>query len=275
MPPETVMSVQPEETEGETKQEEVAPKRTRSGKVRRLSVSIREAIDTAGSQADKNTCRGKIWYILNDPTSSPAAWAIQVFLVSTRLSSSHVRDPGLTTSLEWLAQTIVILVSVLVLMLQTMPRFANQHDTFERIDTVIWVIFMTELVLRVAVALSPQSLLTDFYLYFDILSILPKFIDFFHLHLDPTPSYMQIFRGLRMIRLLKITRHYQGATILTKAFTTSLEALGIPFFFLSVAVTIAGSTLWGIESHADDREWSIPDAIFWYLHHSSTVDSPR
>lgn len=148
-------------------------------------------------------------------------------------------------------------------MLQTMPRYHKYDHQYEAADTTFWAIFVVELLLRVYVAQSARNLYTDIYVWIDVLAILPKLVEFGAG--DESPDYLQIFRGLRMLRLLKTSRHYQGSTVLLSAFLSSMEALVLPFFFLMVAVSVAGSALWGVEVYANDREWSIPQSIFWLL----------
>ena len=61
-------------------------------KGKRMSALIRDSIEHAGigdsdvGSVDKTTFRGRLFYVLNDPTSSPVAWVVHVFLVSSSYS---------------------------------------------------------------------------------------------------------------------------------------------------------------------------------------------
>ena len=62
------------------------------------------------------------------------------------------------------------------------------------------------------------------------------------------PSLVGLFRVLRIVRMLKLLRHYRDADILIKAIHLSFEALLVPLFFLFLGAIFFGAAVFYFES---------------------------
>ena len=83
-----------------------------------------------------------------------------------------------------------------------------------------------------------------------------------------------LLKALRMFRLLKLSRQYDGSIVIYKALKLSLAALGVPFFFLTVAVIVFSSIIYYLEAlfHVGPPTFrSIPHAIWFMLVTMTTV----
>ena len=52
-------------------------------------------------------------------------------------------------------------------------------------------------------------------------------------------GFFETMKALRMLRLLKLARHYEGSIVIYRALRLSIAPLCAPFFFLLVGVTSA------------------------------------
>jgi len=64
-------------------------------------------------------------------------------------------------------------------------------------------------------------------------------------------SLFEVVKALRMLRLMKLARQYDESIILIKAVRASWLALGVPFFFLAVALSLFASILYFCEKMED------------------------
>ena len=127
----------------------------------------------------------------------------------------------------------------------------------------------------------------DVYLYFDVAAVAPFWIvliagsgtD------SDSNSAITLLKALRMLRLLKLSRQYDGSLVIYRALKISLSALGVPFYFLAVAVTLFATLLYYLEETAASMSGacgeqnpnfepafrSIPHAIWFMLVTMTTV----
>lgn len=81
---------------------------------------------------------------------------------------------------------------------------------------------------------------------------------------------LPILEAAGSIRLLKLCRYYEGASLLFKAFSRSIDQLFVPLFMLSVMVICFGSIIYNIE--VDEGTFrSIPHAMWFLVVTVSTV----
>ena len=92
-----------------------------------------------------------------------------------------------------------------------------------------------------------------------------------------------VMKALRMLRLLKLSRQYDGSIVIYRALRVSLAALGVPFYFLAVAVVVFASFLFYLEQQGARMNGdcqagncgaafhSIPHAIWFMLVTMTTV----
>jgi len=193
------------------------------------------------------TCR-----LLNEPSSSRTANYLSIFLV------------------------LLILCSVVVMVIATVPDYEEIH-VLGVLEVVFAIIFTVELGIRILVQYPVdtaknffKSMGTDLFFYIDGLAVLPTYIDML---VSTTSDGLQLLKALRVVRLFKLFRQFQGSITLAVAIEESLSALTVPFFFLMVSATTFGVFVYYIEnigvkmengSDADPTFHSIPHSI-WFI----------
>ena len=116
------------------------------------------------------------------------------------------------------ALLIVILVSVALVMLESVPGIRTNHrEILHMLEWIITGIFTIEYILRVAIIRKPITYIFSFYGIIDFLAVIPTYIGLFLIgshHL----AVIRILRMLRVFRILKLTRYTQAFfyIILTK-----------------------------------------------------------
>ena len=173
--------------------------------------------------------------LLDNPKSSNAAWYFSAGML------------------------VLILVNTVLLCLETQP--ANVDGWMIEADLVFNAIFTLELFARCAVGESARAVAGDVYIWFDTISVLPAWIVIVS---GSDHSAMRIMRAMRTLRLLKLSRQYDGSIVIYRALRLSLAALGVPFYFLAVAVIVFASFLYYLELEGDEESQfdSIPHAIW-------------
>lgn len=164
----------------------------------------------------------------------------------------------------------IILLSVLVVMIESVPEMGNQYiESFFIIEWVLTFIFSVEYLLRIWISPKPIKYVFSFWGIIDLLSILPTYLSLFisgyHYLL-----VVRIFRLLRVFRILKLARFNAEALILKEALKGS--AYKISIFLLSVLaiVTFLGTIMYVIES-GEEGFTSIPQSIYWAIVTVTTV----
>jgi hypothetical protein len=136
-------------------------------------------------------------------------------------------------------------------------------------------IFTAELVTRIAVARDKTATVTDPCTIFDAFAVAP-----FWTSVVTGAHDMDYLRSLRILRLLKLARHYEGTIILHRTLKLSAPALAVPVFFLLLAVTVFSSFIFYAEFYADETTDStklksdfdsIPSAIWFMVVTMTTV----
>ena len=70
---------------------------------------------------------------------------------------------------------------------------------------------------------------------------------------------IQLMKALRMLRLLKLARQYDGSVVIIRSLTISMQALKVPTFFLSVMVIVFASVIYYLEKEASESTVSVDD----------------
>ena len=180
------------------------------------------------------------------------------------------------------AAVFALVTMVLIVISATMLIFPNDsrkcgsgassksfYDVFE---SVACAFFTVELFLRLSVAESLKRFLGDWYTIFDILALVPCWnnvvfgyvLGFKHVACGTLAS---LLRALRMCRLLKLGRKYEGGIVIMRALKLSTPALSVAFFFLFVSVIVFSTFLFFAEKLDVQKVpafYSIPHAI-WFM----------
>ncbi|TRY56160.1 hypothetical protein DNTS_015276 [Danionella cerebrum] len=220
----------------------------------------------------------QIWLLFEYPDSSGAARIIAIVSV------------------------MVILISIVIFCLETLPEFReddhvfNNHltgnqttsgkrsstftDPFFLLETICVIWFSFELFVRFLACPSKPTFFKDIMNTIDIVAIMPYFIT---LGLDQTEvqgnpqqttslAILRVIRLVRVFRIFKLSRHSKGLQILGQTLRASMRELGLLIFFLIIGIILFSSAVYFAE--ADDPHTSftsIPDAFWWAVVSMTTV----
>lgn len=165
---------------------------------------------------------------------------------------------------------ILILLSVAVVMLESVADFRENHGTLLKTsEWVLTILFSIEYILRIISVAKPTRYIFSFMGIIDLLSILPTYISLF----IAGPQYLVIIRTMRLIRVfrvLKLTRYIGEAEVLTRALRESRYKIVVFLVAVLSIVMIMGTLMYSIEG-PDNGFTSIPRAVYWAIVTLTTV----
>ena len=164
----------------------------------------------------------------------------------------------------------LILLSVVIVMLETIKEFDGKYHTFILIsEWVITIFFTLEYFLRIITIRKPINYIFSFYGIIDLIAILPMYLSFFM----AGTSVFAVIRALRLLRLFKILNHPQfnnQSSHLRESLVASRGKILIFMYFVIVSTIIIGSVMYVVEGEASGFT-SIPTGIYWSIVTLTTV----
>ncbi|MEJ2416034.1 MAG: ion transporter [Exilibacterium sp.] len=162
-----------------------------------------------------------------------------------------------------------ILLSVLVVMLDSITWFDPYHQYLYAAEWFFTSLFTTEYLLRIFCSPRPVAYIRSFYGMVDLLAILPTYLGIFITNVNYL-LILRLLRVLRIFRILKLVRYLSEANVLIRSMLLSRRKILI--FFLSVLVlsTIFGSLMFLVEGPENGFS-SIPKSIYWTIVTITTV----
>ena len=163
-------------------------------------------------------------------------------------------------------------ISVVIVMLETIPSFGKKHhDTLIIAEWVFTITFTLEYLLRIWLVRRPWQYIFSFYGIVDLLSCLPGYL----MLVSGTSSSFAIIRTLRllrMFRILKMVGHVHGANTIMRGLSASRAKITVFFTAVFVFAIIAGTLIYMAESgHPDTQFTSIPISIYYAIVSITTV----
>ncbi len=163
-----------------------------------------------------------------------------------------------------------IVLSLVAIMLESIPTFRNQHGpSLYIIEWAFTIFFTLEYVLRLWASEEPKKYAFSFLGIVDLLAIIPTFLSL----LVVGSHFLLVIRAIRLLRvfrILKLVRYLKGAEMLVVAMKSSKEKI---FVFLTAVVTMAvilGTLMYMIEGGENGFD-SIPRSIYWAIVTLTTV----
>ncbi|KAG0283301.1 hypothetical protein BGZ96_012335 [Linnemannia gamsii] len=209
----------------------------------------------AQANAIKNPFKRRLFLLLEDPSSSNTAFALNVLV------------------------SMAIVISAVVTTIETIPSFrTTDNKIWFYIETIMVILFTIELIARIIAHSDSFKQLKKFILsplaIIDFLSIIPYFIEM-ALTRDTTVYFR--FTILRLFRLLRVfkTFKYSSTIIMTievmiVAIKRSMDALSALFFFLITGTMLFSTLLY----FAERGEWDDARKVFVDANNNpSTFDS--
>ncbi|XP_033928259.1 potassium voltage-gated channel subfamily A member 7 [Melopsittacus undulatus] len=206
-----------------------------------------------------------------------------------------------------LVSVVVILVSIVVFCLETMPQFrgtahgeaqpsstlfsasssslspstsSSFSDPFFLVETVASAGFSLELLVRLAASPSKAAFFRSAMNLIDLLAIAPYFValgtELARRGGLAQPAMalavVRVVRLVRVFRVFKLSRHSTGLQILGQTLKASMRELGLLIFFLLIGVVLFASAVYFAEAEdAATAFTSIPQAFWWAVVTMTTV----
>jgi len=165
-----------------------------------------------------------------------------------------------------------ILMSIIVVMLETVPQFHDKYFvTFYALEWLFTIFFTIEYIIRIYTVHRPRRYILSFYGIVDLLSILPTYLAIIF---AGTQSLMVIrsLRLLRVFRIFKLGNFLFEGQVIIKSLKESRSKIAVFLTFIMIMVCIFGSIMYLIEGTAGNESFdSIPRSVYWAIVTLTTV----
>ena len=165
---------------------------------------------------------------------------------------------------------VSILLSVFVVMLDSVSSFRSSHGTFlHNIEWFFTILFTIEYILRLICVKSKTTYATSLFGIVDLLAIIPTYMSLFL----PGSQFLlviRILRVLRIFRILKLVKYLNEAEMLIEALKASSRKITVFLFTVLTMVVILGSLMYLIEGEKNGFT-NIPHSIYWAIVTLTTV----
>ncbi len=165
---------------------------------------------------------------------------------------------------------VLILYSIIVVMLESVPRFDTKYHRFLNIsEWVITILFSIEYILRIICIKKPKKYIFSFFGIIDLLSTIPKYLSFFFVG----SQYLTALRALRLLRvfrILKLVRFVGESNKLAGALKASRTKIFVFVFFVLIISVLLGTLMYLIEGPEHGFN-SIPHSVYWTIVTLTTV----
>jgi voltage-gated potassium channel len=152
---------------------------------------------------------------------------------------------------------IVTIISILTLILETVPSLSAYHQILLIIEYITVGIFTVEYLYRLSTAPQPLRYAISPFGLIDLLAIAPTFVGLGNLSFLKTARAIRILRFLRLLRLAKVGRDIQSDSKPKKLLTLEIYALSLAF-----VVTVLATLAYTFAEHEPFAR-DIPTAMHW------------
>lgn len=170
------------------------------------------------------------------------------------------------------ALIVVILLSVVAVMLETVPSFQAKHGHLLYILEWVFTIFFTiEYALRLYCVYHPMKYARSFFGIIDLMAILPTYFSFFIVGAQSL-LVIRILRLMRIFRIFKLGHFLAEGDQLYRALKASRAKITVFMLFVVLLVTIIGAIMYLVEGGQESSGFSsIPQSIYWAIVTLTTV----
>lgn len=159
------------------------------------------------------------------------------------------------------ALALVTIVSIVTVVLETVPSLASYRSTFLVIEWVAVAIFAAEYLARLSISRPLWRYPTSFFGLIDLIAILPTFLGLGNFTFLKSARALRIIRLLRMARLAKMGRTAAAAEEEFGVFSFNIL---IYLVTLLTALLFAGTLMYVVEP-THEAFASIPAGMWWSL----------
>ncbi|MDH3699541.1 MAG: ion transporter [Flavobacteriaceae bacterium] len=169
-----------------------------------------------------------------------------------------------------IALLVLILFSVIIVMLESVPRINSRYHDFLNIsEWVVTILFSIEYLTRIIIAKRPKKYVLSFFGIVDLLSTIPKYLSLFLVGSQYFTA-LRALRLLRVFRILKLVRYVGESNKLVRALKSSRTKILIFVFFLLIVSVLLGTLMYLIEGPEHGFN-SIPHSVYWTIVTLTTV----
>lgn len=169
-----------------------------------------------------------------------------------------------------IALLILIVYSVIIVMLESLPRYdVKYHNFFDISEWIVTILFTIEYILRIICINKPKKYIFSFFGIIDLLSTIPKYLSYFVVG----SQYITAFRALRLLRvfrILKLVRFVGESNNLLRALRASRTKIFVFVFFVLIVAVLLGTVMYLVEGPEHGFK-SIPHSIYWTIVTLTTV----
>ncbi|MBT8234941.1 MAG: ion transporter [Bacteroidia bacterium] len=165
---------------------------------------------------------------------------------------------------------VVILFSVIIVMLESVPRINTKYHDFLNIsEWVVTILFSIEYITRIIIAKRPKGYIFSFFGIIDLMSTVPKYLSLFLVGSQYFTA-LRALRLLRVFRILKLVRYVGESNKLIRALRASRTKIFIFVFFMLIVSVLLGTLMYLIEGPEHGFN-SIPHSVYWTIVTLTTV----
>ena len=170
-----------------------------------------------------------------------------------------------------IALFIVIIISIILVMLESIQQIDNKYHDFLNIsEWVITILFSIEYIARIVAVKKPVKYIFSFFGIIDLLSTIPKYLSFFLVGSHSLVA-LRALRLMRVFRILKLARFIGESTNLVRALKLSRAKISVFILFVFILCIIFGTVMYLVESGQNSGFTSIPRSIYWAIVTLTTV----
>jgi voltage-gated potassium channel len=169
-----------------------------------------------------------------------------------------------------IALVFAILLSILVVVLDSVPRLHREHGTLlHALEWAFTLLFTAEYIARIVAVQRPWRYVSGFYGVIDLLAVLPTYFSL----LVPGSAVLldiRILRLLRVFRIFKLTLYIEEYTRLGEALAASRRKIMVFLSVVLMAILILGTIMYVVEG-PENGFTSIPVSMYWATVTMTTV----
>lgn len=164
---------------------------------------------------------------------------------------------------------LVIVASVTVILLDSMPELDHFTHLFWRMEIGFTLLFTVEYLVRIWCAPNRRAYLTSVYGVIDLLAILPTYLALVIPGTMPL-LVVRLLRLLRIFRVLRLLEFLEEANELAGALRRSARKIFVFFSMILLLMVVFGALIYVIEG-PEHGFTSIPLSIYWAVVTITTV----
>ena len=169
-----------------------------------------------------------------------------------------------------LALIAIILASVVIVMLDSIPRLHAEHgELFWQLEWGFTIFFTVEYGLRLWCSPNRKRYALSTFGIVDFLAILPTYIALFFPE-AVSLLLIRLIRILRIFRILRLLQFLNEANVLVRSLANSRRKIFVFFSIMLIITTIFGCLMYVIEGPENGFS-TIPKSIYWAIVTITTV----